>query len=198
MATQFIQSLYYGVSIRAGDAKPTPGSPRHTKHRRRIHILVIVIYLLYTVVEADWEIRRKGDFYQDLGVSPDVDDRGIKSRFRRLAALHHPDKIAQNSPESRADSDNFFVHLKLAQDTLLDPTKRFAYDRFGPDSTSWRHCSSIRDYLLVGLQDMAPYYIFGLGFMAVVGFTSYLEWGRYVSSSPRHHFSAPPALTATV
>lgn len=87
LVTGWVQSIYYGVTIRAGDPKPQPGSPRHLKHRRRIHILVVLTYLLYTIVEADYEIRRAGNFYQDLGLSPDVDDKAIKSKFRRLYVL---------------------------------------------------------------------------------------------------------------
>ena len=84
MVTGWVQSIYYGISIRAGEPKPPPGSPRYVKHRRRINILVIAVYLLYTIYEADWQMRRAGDFYSDLGVTPAVEDRVIKSKFRRL------------------------------------------------------------------------------------------------------------------
>ncbi|KAI9810233.1 MAG: hypothetical protein M1827_006367 [Pycnora praestabilis] len=177
LVTGWVQTLYYGITVRVGDPRPQPGSAKYVKHRRRIHILVVTAYLLYTIYEADWQIRRAGDFYQDLGISPDVDERGIKSRFRRLAALHHPDKVS--SAEAREGSEAYFVHLKLAQDTLLDPTKRFAYDRFGPDIIQWRHCSSVRDYVLVGVQAIAPYYVAGGFFMMILGVLGYLEWGRY-------------------
>ena len=78
--------MYYGITVRAGDPKPQPGSPRYIKHRRRIHTAVIVAYLLYTIFEADYWIRQAGDFYQHLGVSPGVDEKIIKSKFRRLQA----------------------------------------------------------------------------------------------------------------
>lgn len=54
------------------------------QHRRRINIIVIVAYLLYTIYEADFQLRMAGNFYQDLGVGMAVDERGINSRFRRL------------------------------------------------------------------------------------------------------------------
>ncbi len=95
LVTGWVQSIYYGITIRAGDPKPQPGSPRYLKHRRRIHILVVFTYLLYTIVEADYEIRRGRNFYQDLGLSPDVNDKAIKSRFRRLYVLapaYHPQR----------------------------------------------------------------------------------------------------------
>ncbi|KAI9825680.1 MAG: hypothetical protein M1832_001024 [Thelocarpon impressellum] len=177
LVTGWIQSVYYGITVRAGDPKPAPGSPRHATHRRRIHIGVILLYLLYSIVEADWQLRRDGDFYRDLGVGVDVDERGIKSRFRRLAALHHPDKVT--SHEAREASEALFVRLKTAQDVLLDPTKRFAYDRFGPAMLEWKHCASVRDYLMIGVQTIMPYYVLGAIFMIILGFLGFLEWGRY-------------------
>jgi hypothetical protein len=170
-----VQSIWYGITIRAGDPRPQPGTPRYIQHRRRIHIIVVSAYLLYTIYEADWDIRRASDFYQDLGVSHSATEREIKSRFRRLAAIHHPDKVSSTS----LSSEGYFVHLKLAQDILLDPAKRFAYDRFGPEITQWRHCSSIRDYLFNGLQSILPFYGAGAIFMYILGKLGYLEWGKY-------------------
>lgn len=89
-------------------------------------------------------------------------------------------------------SDTVFVQLKLAQDTLLNPTKRFAYDRFGPDVLHWQHCSSIRDYVLVGLKTAAPIYLGSAIFMVLLGVTGYLQWGRFVRLSiPLDHAAAP-------
>lgn len=170
-----MQSLWYGISIRAGDPKPQPGSPKFLEHRRRIHIIVVSAYLLYTVYEADWDIRRASDFYQDLGIPHHATDREIKSRFRRLAAIYHPDKISSTS----SVAEGYFVHLKKVQDILLDPAKRYAYDRFGPGMAEWRNCASIRDYLVVGLQTTLPYYGFGAVFMYILGMLGYLEWGKY-------------------
>jgi len=84
LVTGYLQSLYYGITIRAGEPKPQPGSTRFIKHRRAIHVAVIVFYLLYTIYEADWQLRRAGDFYQDLSVPHDVDDKALQSRFRRM------------------------------------------------------------------------------------------------------------------
>ncbi|KAL8942035.1 MAG: hypothetical protein Q9216_001888 [Gyalolechia sp. 2 TL-2023] len=177
LVTGWVQSLYYGLTIRAGDPKPQPGSPRYLKHRQRIHIAVIVIYLLYTIYEADYWVRINGDFYQDLNLPVDVDEKKIKSRFRRLAAIHHPDKAV--SPEDHANAETYFVKLKSAQDTLTDATKRFAYDRFGPDMLKWQHVSSTRDYILVGLQNTGPLYGGFVVFMILLSMIGYLQWGRY-------------------
>ncbi|KAL8731848.1 MAG: hypothetical protein Q9166_003132 [cf. Caloplaca sp. 2 TL-2023] len=177
LVTGWIQSLYYGITIRAGDPKPQPGTPKHIKHRRRIHIAVIAIYLLYTIYEADYWVRSEGDFYQDLDLPVDVDEKKIKARFRRLAAIHHPDKVV--NPEDHANAEVYFVKLKSAQDTLTDSTKRFAYERFGPDVLQWQHVSSMRDYIYVGLQAAAPLYGGSVVFMIVLSLVGYLQWGRY-------------------
>jgi hypothetical protein len=144
-------------------------------HRRRIHIIVVSAYLLYTIYEADWDIRRASDFYQDLGIPHSATEREVKSRFRRLAAIHHPDKVSSSTPSS----EGYFVHLKLAQDTLLNPAKRFAYERFGPVMIEWQRCSSIRDYLAQGLQSILPYYGAAAIVMYILGMLGYLDWGKY-------------------
>ena len=78
-------------------------------------------------------------------------------------------------------SDAHFVHLKLAQDTLLNPIHRFAYDRFGPYMLRWEHCASIRDYIQVGFRSYAPSYVMTVLIMLLLGVIGYLNWGRYVS-----------------
>lgn len=180
MVSSWIQTVYYGITIRAGDPKPAPGSARYQKHRRRIQITVIIAYLLYTVFEADYWIRKNGDFFQLLGVSQSTDEKKIKSKFRRLAALHHPDKIASDDPAVTSSADAHFVLLKSAQDTLTDPLKRFAYLRFGPEVLQWQHCSTMRDYIVRGLQvSSGPLWAGSLFFMLLLGFTGYVQRGKF-------------------
>ncbi|KAI1662638.1 hypothetical protein F4813DRAFT_341339 [Daldinia decipiens] len=78
-----------------------------------------------------------------------------------------------------ADSADFFMHLKTASETLVDPARRFAYERFGPDIIAWKHCVTIRDYVVRGVQVLVPYYGFAAVAMYVLGLIGYLEWGRY-------------------
>ncbi|KAI1173138.1 hypothetical protein F4777DRAFT_581262 [Nemania sp. FL0916] len=187
LVTGFAQSTYYSLTIRAGDPRPPPNSPRWQLHRRRIHTLVITLYLLYTIYEADWELQREGSFYASLGVPFGASERDIKSRFRRLAALHHPDKVshtaaagagAGNTPDGLAG--DFFIHLKTAADVLTDPAQRFAYERFGPDITGWRHCVTLRDFVWRGLQtQLIPHYGLAAAGLYGLGLLGYLEFGRY-------------------
>ncbi|KAK3325897.1 hypothetical protein B0H66DRAFT_600032 [Apodospora peruviana] len=177
LVTGWLQTIYYSITIRAGDPKPRPGTPRYAEHRRRIHILVVSVYLLYTIYEADYELQRAGSYYSDLNVPLDASERDIKSRFRRLAALYHPDKVQTNGDE--ADVNDYFVKLKLASETLLDPVRRFAYERFGPDIIGWQRCVTVRDYVYRGAKVIVPYYAAAAFIMYGLGMFGYLDWGRY-------------------
>jgi curved DNA-binding protein CbpA len=127
-------------------------------------------------------------FYEGLSLDHDVDERGIKSRFRRLAAQHHPDK---NVGVGSTNQDEYFNYLKTAQDTLLDPAKRWAYERFGPDVLSWAHCKSIKDYFYAGLTATGPYYALGALFMVLLSWLGYIHWGKFVRVSRLSHFPSP-------
>lgn len=99
--------------------------------------------------------------------------------FNTRAALHHPDKLGK--ADSNPVSDAYFVHLKLAQDTLLNPVQRFAYDRFGPDALEWQHCTTISDYVFAGLAAYGPAYAGSAIVLVLLGVTGYLQWGNFVS-----------------
>ena len=73
-----------------------------------------------------------------------------------------------------------FIHLKFARDTIISPSKRFAYDRFGPESTKWQHCSTIYDFVITGFQQIVTYYIASGLFMFVMGMLGYVRKGAYV------------------
>ncbi|KAK5004540.1 hypothetical protein LTR28_008770 [Elasticomyces elasticus] len=174
-----LQSVYYGITIRAGDPKPQPGTPRYAAHRRRILMLVIIAYLLYTIYETDYQLRAAGNFYQDLGVSFDVDEKALERRFRRISATLHPDKITSASELPIAQAR--YVHLKNARDTLADPAKRFAYDRLGPEMLEWQKCKTVRDFVTTALNPqghMAGYIALSF-FMLVGNILGYLRTGLY-------------------
>lgn len=111
----------------------------------------------------------------------DATEREIKSRFRRLAALYHPDKATSSSsgPADAAAANAYFVHLKTAADTLVDPARRFAYERFGPDVVVWQHCVTIKDYVTHGVTALVPYYAVAAAAMYGLGLLGYLDWGRF-------------------
>ena len=66
------------------------------------------------------------DYYEILGVERTIDAPGLKSAYRKLAMIHHPDRNG-GSEESLAQ----FKEISEAYTVLSDDQKRAAYDRFG-------------------------------------------------------------------
>ncbi|MEL7129622.1 MAG: molecular chaperone DnaJ [Pseudomonadota bacterium] len=68
----------------------------------------------------------KRDYYEILGVDRGVDDKALKSAYRKLAMKYHPD---QNPGDATAEA--MFKEVGEAYAILSDGDKRAAYDRFG-------------------------------------------------------------------
>lgn len=179
-ATSFLQSAYYRLTIRAGQRHPQPGEPLFAYHNRRIRIFVLCLYLVYTLAQALYDVRLAGDFYTLLGVTPWSSEREVKSRFRKLASKYHPDKLHENG-QAFPGADAVFVQFKLAHDTLVDPAKRFAYDRFGPIIVQVHQpgLKTIRDYVYAGLRSKAPEYMMSATMLVILNYIWLPKWGQY-------------------
>ena len=118
--------------------------------------------------------------FGSCGVSPSSVENPADGGAR--AAIHHPDKIS--ATEEPGISDAYFVQLRLAQDTLLKPAQRFAYDRFGPTVLAWEHCSSIRDYVTAAFTSAAPGYIGTAIITVMFGVIGVIRGGSFVCSIP--------------
>ncbi|CAO2657866.1 Nn.00g071260.m01.CDS01 [Neocucurbitaria sp. VM-36] len=150
LAAGWAQTVLYSIFIRAGDPKPQPGSARFIKHRRHILIAIYAAYFAFTIYEVDFNLQRSSNAYNDLGVPINVDESGLNSRFRRLTIRYHPDKVGPKIDRDKAN--DYYVHLKHARDIILDPAKRFAYDRFGPDIfAQCQSCLTVKEFTDSGL-----------------------------------------------
>lgn len=68
----------------------------------------------------------KADFYETLGVQRGADEKELKNAFRKLAMKYHPDR----NPGDK-DCEHKFKEINEAYETLRNPQKRAAYDRYG-------------------------------------------------------------------
>ena len=75
-------------------------------------------------------MARVQDYYSELGVPRDADEKQIKQAYRRLARKHHPDL----NPDDEEAEDRF-KQVNEAYEVLSDPDSRKKYDRYG---ASWR------------------------------------------------------------
>lgn len=66
--------------------------------------------------------------YTVLGVERGADAKAVKSAYRRLSAIHHPDKEGGDAAK--------FQEVKLAHDVLSDPERRERYDKLGRTDVS--------------------------------------------------------------
>jgi curved DNA-binding protein CbpA len=64
-----------------------------------------------------------------LGVSPDASPEQIRSAYRALVTLFHPDRLRQVRPEVRAFAEERLKTLNQAYEIVGDPDRRAAYDR---------------------------------------------------------------------
>ncbi|MGM9857706.1 MAG: molecular chaperone DnaJ [Bacilli bacterium] len=69
-------------------------------------------------------MAEKRDFYEVLGVSKSATKDEIKSAYRKLAKVYHPDN-KQTGDEAK------FKEIQEAYDVLYDDQKRQTYDQFG-------------------------------------------------------------------
>lgn len=177
-AAGWVQRILYSIFIRAGDPKPQPGSVRYVKHRRQILIAIYLAYFAFTIYEVDFNLQRSSNAYNDLGVPINVEESGLNSRFRRLTIRFHPDKIASGVDREAANA--YYIHLKHARDIILDPAKRFAYDRLGPDAfKQCQSCITIKDYVDSALLSALTNYGVLLVFLIGANALGFLKDGSY-------------------
>ncbi|CAJ2640150.1 unnamed protein product [Trifolium pratense] len=86
-------------------------------NRRRISIRAAT-----AVVETR---RPAASLYEVLRLKPGASPTEIKSAYRSLAKVYHPDAAAQRLPEC---GDGDFIEIRNAYETLSDPSARSVYD----------------------------------------------------------------------
>jgi len=81
--------------------------------------------IVYQISLFDYEMANF-DPYEILEVSISADKKQIKSQYKKLSLIYHPDKPTGN--------DKLFMKLKKAYDALTDETARYNWEHYGnPD-----------------------------------------------------------------
>ncbi|KAJ9092268.1 hypothetical protein QFC21_006910 [Naganishia friedmannii] len=130
------------------------GSDGWRRNRVLSHALIIIGYLIYLTTTSILSNLAKPKLYNLLTITPHTPETGIKSAWRGLSRLYHPDKLGKGAAAEGEDG-GVWVLMREAYEVLMDPTARMAYDRFGAKSIGWTHATTVRDYAVKGLEDMA-------------------------------------------
>ncbi|KAI0317414.1 hypothetical protein OF83DRAFT_1058722 [Amylostereum chailletii] len=153
---------------------PYLGIPPTPLTRRLTYAVVVFSYLVYNFVSAASSMPP--NFYDWLGVPIDVDESGLKLAFRAFARRFHPDRVG---PQGTM----LFTVVRAGYEALMDPAKRWAYDRFGPEILAeCQHCVTPRDYLMRGLIQSLGFHIGSGVFLVIftaIGQKSSVAYWRY-------------------
>ncbi|KAJ1728290.1 hypothetical protein LPJ61_004109 [Coemansia biformis] len=150
LAAKFLLRAVHGVLRRvAPRAVPQAGTSRHALHQRVSYVVVIAVYLVYTLWVAEQDL---GDnYYHMLGLRPDgFSAAQLRRNFRRLSLQHHPDK--------NPGGEQQFILVQHAYNVLSDPVRRFAYDHAGATAAMCQTCKTVGDYMVVVLPSRLAVY----------------------------------------
>jgi curved DNA-binding protein CbpA len=94
-------------------------------------VILAISVSLQAFGQSSSEILRikssKSTFYEVLGVSNTASEAEIKSAYRKLLRVYHPDHYP-NNPAGMKAATEIMIRLNDARDTLTDSLKRKSYD----------------------------------------------------------------------
>ncbi|KAI0262240.1 DnaJ domain-containing protein [Gloeopeniophorella convolvens] len=154
-------------------ARPYLRQPVTPWHYRITFALVVFSYLTYNLFEAS--LSTPPNFYELLGVLPSAEDSELKAAFRMFARRNHPDRVGEQGAD-------LFVAVRGGYEALMEPNKRWAYDRFGAEILGCKECVTQRDYLARGMiQSLGFHIVSGLAllFFSAIGRSSSVAFWRY-------------------
>ncbi|KAF9957804.1 hypothetical protein BGZ72_001335 [Mortierella alpina] len=170
--TNILHTLWYSFSYSNKSAAiPPRGSAKHTQDRNRILCAVILSYLLYLIHSVDRSLEPSHYDILDLGFHT-FTQKQLKTNFRKASLQYHPDKVGDAGAE-------IFLKIRAAHEVLSDPTLRQAYDWFGPSSFKCTTCTTTKDYLRNGLNEIFVMYGTTALVLMLMGWLNKANYGRY-------------------
>lgn len=91
------------------------------------------------------------DYYEVLEIAQDASQDEVKSAYKELVKIYHPDRLGDISEQRRKKIESKLKEVNEAYETLSDPLKRAEYDHWYNYSleepeTSSSEPSSMKDY----------------------------------------------------
>jgi translocation protein SEC63 len=94
----------------------------------------ILGFLVYNASNTESHNNRVYNPFEILGISTGTTEKEIKSHFKKLSKLYHPDKVKATVNETVEEIANRFVDITKAYKSLTDETIRRNYELYGhPD-----------------------------------------------------------------
>lgn len=123
------ETVYWEACLEKGDRLEQKDPWK--KIRGRIALLLILLgwvvfaMVVYQISQFDYEMANF-DPYEILQVSVSADKKQIKSQYKKLSLVYHPDKATGD--------EKLFMKLRKAYDALTDETARYNWEHYGnPD-----------------------------------------------------------------
>lgn len=125
------------VQRRADVRRRQRGSLLQPKFTRKALLITVgwaaVAYLSFKAAHAELENKVYNPF-EILNIDTGATEKEIKSHFKKLSRLYHPDKVKATINETVEDIANRFVDITKAYKSLTDETIRRNWELFGhPD-----------------------------------------------------------------
>jgi len=123
------ETVYWEACLEKGDRLEQKDPWK--KFRSRVALFLIFIgwiffaMIIYQISQFDYEMANF-DPYEILQVTISADKKTIKSQYKKLSLIYHPDKPTGN--------EKLFMKLRKAYDALTDETARYNWEHYGnPD-----------------------------------------------------------------
>merc|ERR1711962_640203 len=123
------ETIYWEACLEKGERLEKKDPWKKTRGRFAISLIfvgwIFFAMIIYQISQFDYEMANF-DPYEILQVSMSADKKTIKSQYKKLSLIYHPDKPTGD--------EKLFMKLRKAFDALTDETARYNWEHYGnPD-----------------------------------------------------------------